>query len=281
MFAQLGTILFEGLRGFESMEHKDSTTYAQHDLINGKPVLVPAGNELEEISITMRLRAEFVKPEAAILQFKKSKDEFEVLPLLKGSGRYIGDFIIEEFSVKDLVNLADGTTVEAIIDITLKEYASADKLQQQQSAAKKAAFATGDKDPLSLAAKQPFTTSQLASQDLVAAESGSFVVDRQVSQYPNNPSQQQNISGHIQKALGKMDTRLSAFNDKITTLQGLQNAANIITAINSVRSQIQNFTFPITSLTDLKNNNTALQQGVRGLSREATTLTDLIITRRA
>jgi phage protein U len=281
MYAQIGNIIFEGLLGFDSFESKQAATYAQHDVINGKPVLVPTGNELEEISISIRLRAEFVKPEEAILELKKSREAFEVLPLVKGSGRYLGDFVITEISVTDTQALADGTTVEATVELSLKEYATSDKLQQQQASARQNAFATGDKKPLSMAAKQPNTTAQLASQDLVAANSQGAAIDNSIDQYETNVSQQQNISDHIQKALGKMDAKLSAFNDKISNIPLLKNVSDIAAAVASVKGEIQNFSFPITSIDDLKLNNRNLQQVLRSLSRTAITLSNLVITRAA
>jgi phage protein U len=280
MFAQLGNIIFEGLNGFESFEHKDSTTYAQHDIIGAKPVIVPTGNDLEEININIRLRAEFIKPEEAIIQLKNAKDNFEVLPLVKGSGRYMGDFVIVDYTVQDVQSFPDGTTIEATVQISLKEYAVSDKLQQQQAAAKKNAFATGDKKPLSVAAHQSKTVTRLASDDLVNTQSHADAIEHNVSQYENNVSKQQSIADKIQASLKKMDDKLSSFNDKLNKLP-VQNITDIISGVTGVKAIIQNFSFPITSIDDLKLNNRNLQSAMRGLNRTSISITDLVITRRA
>jgi phage protein U len=142
------------LNGFESFELKIQQPMPNMIQITGKPVIAPTGNELEEITIALVFRAEFIKPEEGIIELKKAKDSFQVLPLVKGSGRYMGDFVIVDMSISDVQALADGTTIEARISITLREYAASDRLQQQQAAARKIAFATGDKKPLSVAASQ-------------------------------------------------------------------------------------------------------------------------------
>lgn len=281
MYAQLGAIIFEGLNGFDSFEHKDTTTYAQYDIINGKPTIAPTGNDLEEITIAINLRAEFIKPEEAILQLKRSKDNFEVLPLVKGSGRYIGDFVITEMSVTDKQALADGTTIEANVSLTLKEYASTDKLQQQQTAARKQAFATGDKKPLSVAAIQKNTLPQLAALDMTIAASHANIVDEKVSEYENNISQQQNIGNHIQSSLQVINDKMDSFNSKVNNISALKNAQDISDRVSTVKDQIKNFQFPITSLDDLKLNNRNLQQVMRNFSTTAITLTNLVITRAA
>lgn len=281
MYAQIGNIIFEGLNGFESFEHSDSTTYAQHDLITGKPVLVPTGNNLEEINISIVLRAEFIKPEEAILEIKKAKDSFEVLPLVKGSGRYMGDFIITEYTVTDRQALSDGTTIEAAVSLTLLEYAATDKLNQQQVAARKNAFATGDKKPLSVAAVQGNTVPQLASKDLTAVNEHADIVNNSISQYENNVSQQQYLSDKIKKSLGKMNDNLTAFNNKLGNIPLLENAGDIQSSVDAVKEQIGNFTFPITSISDLKLNNLNLQTVLNNLGKAAISLTNLVITRAA
>lgn len=281
MYCQIGVIQFEGLFGFESFEHQDTTTYAQHALITGKPVMVPTGNELEQITIGLKLRAEWIKPEEAILELKKSKDSFEVLPLVKGSGRFLGEFVITDMSVTDVQSLADGTTIEASVSLTLLEYAATDKLNQQQVAAKKNAFATGNKKPLSVAAVQGKTIPQLASNDLTAVGEHADVVNNSVSQYENNVSQQQYLSDKIKKSLGKMDEKLSAFNDKLANIPLLYNISDIKSSVQAVKDQLGNFTFPINSISDLKLNNLNLQTVLRNLGKTAITLTNLVITRAA
>ncbi len=281
MFAQLGNIIFEGIFGFDTFDKTGAVNYAQHELINGKPVLKPTGQNLEEISLTVRLRAEFINVTQAILSLSKSRDEYEILPLIKGTGQYLGDYVITDLSVSETQAMADGTTIDATVQISLLEYVTSDKLQQQQVSARKNAFAIGDKNPFALNVVQSPTFPQLAAEDISAVNSQAAVIDREVSQYENNVSARDNISDHIQKGLEKMDKSLEDFNNKMDEITILDDVQSILSAVAVVRQAIDNFIFPITSISDLQRNNRDLQNVVRSLGSSTAQLINLVITRRA
>lgn len=281
MFAQLGNIIFRGLTGPDSFEHTDSTTYAQHDLINAKPLLQAVGNDLEEIALEIKLRAEFINPELARLQLKKYKDEFQVLPFIKGNGQYLGDFVITEMVTTSVVALQDGSIVESNLSITLREFISGDKLQQQQNTARKQAFAVGDKKPVAIASIPKPTIAQVTATDLAAVDSYAFVVDRKSSEYVNNVTQRPNISDKIQAALQKMDVKLHDINNALANIPLLSDIPTIVAAINAVQSQVSAFSFPITSLDDLRLNNTNLQLVIRNLGAASIEILNIVLTRAA
>jgi hypothetical protein len=52
-------------------------------------------------------------------------------------------------------------------------------------------------------------------------------------------------------------------------------------AVTLVKAQIQNFTFPIASISDLQLNNLNLQHVMNNLGKAAITLSNLVITRAA
>lgn len=281
MYAQLGNIIFQYVFGFDAFEDKGSVNYARHELINAKPVLQAAGANLDELTISIRLRANFINVSAAILSLKNSRDTYEVLPLVRGNGQYMGDFVINEITVTETQALPDGTVVDATLSISLLEYAVADKLQQQQAAAKKQAFATGNKTPFALNIEQPPTVPQLAAADLSEVHGQAALVDREVSQYENNVSRRESIAAHIQNGLNKMDTVLTRFNDRLNEITILDDVQSILSAVAVVRQYIQNFQFPITSIPDLQANNRDLQNVVRNLGSSTTQLINLVITRAA
>lgn len=281
MYCQIGKILFDGLFGFDSLSSTDSTAYAQHDLINAKPILQPVGNDLEELSIAIKLRAEFVKPEEAILELKKSKDTFEILPLLKGNGRFMGNFVITQMEVTETQTFADGTTIEATVSLTLREYATADKLQQQQVAARKQAFATGDKKAMNFSRTQTESVSQLAVADISATQARADVVELNVSSYENNVSGQQAIEARISSTLNKVATRLNEFGSKLELIEGLTDPDAIAAAIAIVQQRINEFVFPVGSSDDLKRANQNFQQAVTGLKSTCAELINNVITRAA
>ena len=281
MYSQLGNIIFEGPFGFNSFENKSGASYAAHELINGKPVFQPTGNNPDEISIEIHLRAEFINVTQAIAALKKSCADFEVLPFIKGTGQIIGDFIINEITESHQHALPDGTLIEATLQVSLTEYVTADRLQQQQAQARKDAFALGDKKPLAINITQNKTVPQLASDDLTAVNSQASVLDRNVSQYENNVSQRQSLAEKIQNGLNKIDKSITDFNERLEEITILQDVQDIISDANAVRQVIQNFTFPVTSISDLQGSNRDLQSAIRALNSGSISLINLVITRRA
>jgi phage protein U len=281
MFAQLGDIIFEGPFGFNSYEAKGSVNYAQHDLINAKPILKPTGGNLDELTLEIRLRAEFVDPTQAILALEKSRDDYEILPLLKGTGQYEGDFVITEITKSYVHALPDGTLIEAVLQLSLLEYVTGDKLQQQQTSARKRAFALGDKKPVALNIEQQHSIAQLAAGDLSEVHSEAALIDREVSQYENNTSRRQSIAGHIQRGLQKMDDALQTFNDRLNEITILDDIQSIVSVVAVIRQTITQFTFPITSIPDLQDNNRDLQNLIRAMGSSTAQLINLVITRAA
>lgn len=281
MYSQIGDIIFSGKHSFTAIEHRDTTTYAQHDLVNGKPILQPTGNDIEEFSIEVRLRAEFINPETARLKLKEYKDEYKVLPFIKGNGQYLGDFVITEIVTTHLQSLSDGTLIEANLSLTLREFVTADKLQQQQASARKQAFAVGDKKPVGIGALQPKTVAQSTAAYLAEAGSYSHLVDRKCSEYVNNVSKRQSIADKIQSSLQKMDEKLQSVQDALENIELLEDAAAVYSYVNAVRQRITNFTFPVTSLDDLRTNNRNLQLAVRNMASGSIKIINLVITRAA
>ena len=279
MYIQLGNFIFDKAFSPESISHSDETTYAEHALISLKPRLQPTGNSLEEISLSIKLRAEIVNVNETLLALKKAKDEFAVLPFLYGNGMYQGDYVILKLEQTVNYTLSDGTPVDVSVSISLKEYVVANKLQQQQNAARKAAFGVGDNIALLPISKPVFTHAQITAQQLSAVQSQAALMDAAVRKYPNNVSQQKNIADKIKASLGKMNEQLEKANEQIKNIQILKDLAMIKSRIASVKNTITNFTFPITNQQTLIDNNRDLQGACRNLTTGSYELTNLIITR--
>lgn len=279
MWWQIGTMIFDKAFSPSDISHDDETTYAEHALLNQKPLLQPTGNNLETLDIDMNLHVDFCNPDNIILQLKNSKDNFEVLPVLTGAGSYIGDFVITKITRTPTATFPDGTLLECGITISLKEFIINDKLQQQQSAARKQAFAVGDKKPVRSITDQKNTLPQFVTKELSKSISNVSELSAHVSQYENNVSQRQSLSDKIEKKLTRADKSLTTAIEEINNVPNLLTKSNIVSAVNSVRNIITNFHFPITSLADLKNNTRDLQGTIRALQMGDIELTNLVITR--
>ena len=145
MFAQLGNTLFENLKSFTEYSKKGSATYAEHALLDGKPRLQRTGSELDELTLSIRFHVSFCNPAKELAALKTSRDEGEVLPLLWGSGKVEGNFVITELEETIEDTDPQGNVFSYVVSCTLKEYVVTNKLQQEQDNNRKNGKAVGDK----------------------------------------------------------------------------------------------------------------------------------------
>ncbi|HCT4763224.1 phage tail protein [Pseudomonas aeruginosa] len=122
IWAVLGEIEFE-LAGHPSgMEERTSADYAEHALIQGKPVLEHVGDGLDELTLDLQLHAVRIDPEATIRRLKRAQTAHEPLPLVLGSGDYRGVYLLTAIDTR--VSRTDGTgrLISATVNVTLREY---------------------------------------------------------------------------------------------------------------------------------------------------------------
>jgi phage protein U len=280
MYAQLGNIIFDNLNGWDSFTKNDDTTYAKHDLISGKPRLQPIANELEEISLSIHLRAEFVNIEGSISALKTSKDKFEILPLVMGNGRYLGDYVIINIGETHNQAFADGQLIDATLSLTLQEYSTTDKLSQQQTAARKAAFAVGDKKPVLTGLTQPPTLAQTTVQQESVINSEAKNIDQNVIDYANNPSQQGAIADAIEASLNTINTVLDSYRNNTQALAAFFDANSLDEVVQALSDAANGFSFPVPSLASLQGSNLLLQSTLSTFKSVNTTLNYNVIIRR-
>jgi phage protein U len=280
MWCSYGNIDFTTLISPDSFSHTDETEYAQHDLINIKPVLQPAANALETYDISLSLHAEFCNVEDTISQLKTYKDSFSAEPLLMGNGEYKGDFVITSLNTEYVETFDDGTISRATVAINLKEYQVADKLAQQQNAARKNAFAVGNKTPVVTGLVQPATIPQNASVNMASVNSESDNINNAVSQYADNVSQQNFLQSQIKNSLTNINSNLDAFNNQFQNFQYLfSDVSGVQNAVAGVAASVTGFSF--TNLAQIQSSNLNLQSANLTLQTAITPLNYNIIDRRA
>ena len=96
MYAQLGDIRFEGLKGFNSWERTQGADLAEMQRIGGKPRLQRTSTPLDTIRLTIRLNILFCNPRAEFDRLSQACADGQVLPLITGRGRLVGDFVIRQ-----------------------------------------------------------------------------------------------------------------------------------------------------------------------------------------
>lgn len=150
MFAQLGDIRFELVNSFEGLEGRTSYTFAEHQVVEGKPLLQYIGDNLDELTIQFRFHVVYSDPEAEFRRLIDAANLHQALPFVFGNGLYKGRFVITEISDTIENTAADGTVIAMGAKASLKEWVAASPLTNRQQQQKKQAPAIkrpGKKNP--------------------------------------------------------------------------------------------------------------------------------------
>lgn len=122
MFAILGEIEFEVAGGLTGMDYRSTADWAEHSLIQGKPLLEWIGEGLDEYTLAITLHAALGDPEKRLRELRTAKAAHEPLAFVLGSGDYIGGFVITELSNNVRRTTANGRLHSATMAVTLREY---------------------------------------------------------------------------------------------------------------------------------------------------------------
>ena len=155
-YAKLGSIEFSPLNGFTSFSKKESSNYAEHQLLNSKSVLQPTGENLKEISGTMRLFAhamghtsedftQIVSIEQRLIQLRLYRANNSAVEFVWGNGNSEGYYVITEVEENIIKQFPDGTKLVIDVTVKMKEYFEPDPLKREQAQNRAAAPAVGNK----------------------------------------------------------------------------------------------------------------------------------------
>lgn len=122
MFAQLGTHVFKGLKAPGSWSETHGIKVGRIPHVNTKDALQKTGDELTEISLTVRFESVFCEPAGEVAALKKSMTVGEVLPFISGQGDIIGNFIITAVDVTNEAYTPAGILETATVSVKLLEY---------------------------------------------------------------------------------------------------------------------------------------------------------------
>jgi hypothetical protein len=148
MYAQLGSIVFEALKGFDSLSDTRETLYAEHALIKGKPLLQRVGESLTEFTGSIHFHVGFCNPEDEYKKLNDARQNGEILPFIYGNSFIEGDFVIT--TLGRVINQTDtlGNFIDITCDITLREFISSNSDAIQKERDKSNAFAISSNRPL-------------------------------------------------------------------------------------------------------------------------------------
>lgn len=284
MYAQLGNIRFEGLKGFSSFSHERGVNYAQHERINGKPRLQAVGELLDTISFEMYLHADFTDPETDIETLNVAMRNREILLLILGNGKIVGDFIIPSMSQVNSFTDPFGNLISATISIELLESFNDNPLREDERQAISNAFATTLRNSNVRSVLPPKLSNGMGMTiDISKIETSAKLVNQYTASAAAVPSRTNYYSGKINSELSNIEGNISSVQSKLSEAQDLQDlAVSLPTALNNLNTSVQNMkaVLPISNIDNFKILNGQLNNSVLGVKTANVDVSNQSIIRR-
>jgi len=123
MLAILGDIEFEIAGGLAGMELSQASDYAEHALIQGKPLLETVGDALDEVQLGIELHPTLGDVAARIRALQTAMQAHQPLAFVLGNGEFPGAFVITELNQIHHRTFADGESFSATLSVTLRQWA--------------------------------------------------------------------------------------------------------------------------------------------------------------
>lgn len=135
-FIMLGTIGYAKLTSPTAMDLTQGWTYAEHQVVEGKPLLQFMGATLDGFSLTFLFHASFSVPQKSYDALVALANARTAFPLTQGNGRYLGRFVITELARTAQMAADDGTLLSIEVKATLKEYVDKKPLETKKKVQK-------------------------------------------------------------------------------------------------------------------------------------------------
>ena len=268
MYAQLGNIRFENSRGFTSLEESFAVNYAQHDRIKGKPRLERVGDALDTISFEMYLHSQFTDPEADIDALRTSMQTGEILTLILGTGKVVGNFVIPSFSKSTEFTDPTGNLIAVSLSVELMEAFSEDPLRESGNQAKAKAFATKSRNSdIRSVLPAKLSPATVVTADVAKIETSGIVVRQYADAAEKNPATFQYYSGKVNETLEEIESKITSVQSALDASQGLSNGAPLLpSALQGVYTSVQNIKgiLPISDINSFKILTQQLQTAIAG-----------------
>lgn len=130
MFGRLGDVQFARDYGNYGTTATEAYRYAEHAVIEGKPLLQPLGEDLQTFEMQIRLDIAFCTPDtelAALRTYARGRQPVPLFQVTSDLRSYAGRYVIEEIVV-DLRKRSEGRIVRADLTLRLREYVPAEAL---------------------------------------------------------------------------------------------------------------------------------------------------------
>lgn len=147
MYSQLGNFTFDGRKTPSAFSGTFETNIAEHPLIENRPTIQRVGEKLRTYNLAMIFDQSFCNPSEEIAALDNSRTLGEILPLVMGDGRYLGDYVIKKVTVNDTWNAPNGTMLQAEVQVELLEFFDPDRETSQAISAVSQGFAMLTNEP--------------------------------------------------------------------------------------------------------------------------------------
>ena len=218
----LGDFEFSGEMLPSSLSASHSQSIVEIAVKQGAPRLQNTGRLLTTYTLSIMLHKRYCIPEDVFLALETKMREGAIMEFSTGAGDVYGDFVIDTMT-NDFVSAADdGSIIESMVSLTLKESYTADSAAKRKNAARVNAFALSENEPIPTSGAVPSTSqveydaSVSVNQSIVSANS----IDSSAVAAAGIPSQEE---FHIETIRRKtIDTRskMSLAKSKIDSLSG-------------------------------------------------------------
>ena len=121
MFAVLGDIPFQVLGSPETLIDSRVYDYAEHRVVQDRPLLQWLADSLEEIRIEMLLHSSFTIPAVSLLLLQEGAEIHSALPLVFGNGDFRGYFVITKIETLARQMSGSGDLFAVTVRLNLRE----------------------------------------------------------------------------------------------------------------------------------------------------------------
>lgn len=218
MYAQLGNIIFTPVKGFTDVSVTSETNLVEHALIDGKPKIQRVGTNLETMEITILFDVAFCTPQSEVDALNSSREAGEVMPLVMGSGRFVGNYVIKSVQQTKVHEATDGTLLQAEVSLSLMEFANKQLNQAVSQSAISSAFATTANVSQTFSNMTQYqSVEQVASMGVVASQAAIGTASDTLSKLGSSV---QLYRAKAEQVIRDMNTATSKFN---TVLDAINN----------------------------------------------------------
>jgi len=224
----------------------------------------------------MFLHSDFTNPEDDIEALKIYMLNKEVLPLILGNGKLVGNFVIPNFSKTTEFTDPSGNIISATLAVDLIESFTEEPLKDADKKAKEKAFATTARNSNIRAITPPnLSQGMVVSKNVSEIQSSSKIIVQNTFAVEKDPETAEYYSKKINKYLTDMEGQLINTSDALNSSPDLQELGpNMPTSINGVNTSIQNMksALPISDINSFKILTSNLQNSTAILKADSTNI---------